>query len=239
MRGFLQVSSAMTLPARRFDLHPMDLHNFCLVLRRRRERAGARSIRCTLVPDEPVRAVFESWNLEVVCRCSIYQGETAEEIRIWGRRRLLVLERLIPLARSFSVHLMGSGMPSFWIADLPRMRFTLGLSGWTANFWSSAARFDLLAPRGDIDADSKEKVYTALARRWPASSDQLVADTGLARITVERALTLYTQAGRVIYDLVQSVYCLRELTREPLPIDTLRFPAPRNRKRRRCLHCMR
>jgi hypothetical protein len=226
VRGFLQVSSAMTMPARRFDLHPMDLHNFCLVLRRRRERAGPRSIRFILVPGEPVRAVFEPWNLEVVCRRSIYQGGTAEEIRIWGRRRLLVLERLIPLARTFTVHLMGSGMPSFWIADLPGMRFTLGLSGWTANDWSRAAQFDLLAPRGEVDADSKNKVYAALAKRWLATADQLAADTGLARILVERALVLYTQAGRVIYDLAQDVYRLRELTREPLPLDALRFSSP-------------
>lgn len=226
VRCFLQVSSAMAMPARSFDLHPMDLHNFCLVLRRRRERAGPRSIRFILVPGEPVRAIFEPWNLEVVCRRSIYQGGAAEEIRIWGRRRLLVLERLIPLARAFTVHLMGSGMPSFWIADLPGMQFTLGLSGWTANDWSRAAQFDLLAPRGEVDADSKEKVFTALAKRWLATADQLAQDTGLARIMVERALTLYTQAGRVIYDLAQGVYRLRELTRTPLPLDVLRFSSP-------------
>lgn len=226
VRGFLQVSSAMAMPARRFDLHPMDLHNFCLVLRRRRERGGPRSIRFILVPGEPVRAIFEPWNLEVVCRRSIYQGGAAEEIRIWGRRRLLVLERLIPLAQRFTVHLMGSGMPSFWIADLPGMQFTLGLSGWTANDWSRAAQFDLLAPRGEVDADSKEKVFTALAKRWLATADQLAQDTGLARIMVERVLALYTQAGRVIYDLAQGVYRLRELTRTPLPLDVLRFSSP-------------
>lgn len=223
VRGFLQVSSAMTLPARRLDLHPMDLHNFCHVLRRRRERAGPRSIRFILVPGEPVRALFEPWNIEIVCRRSIYQGGAAEEIRIWGRRRLLLLERLLPLARGFTVHLMGNGMPSFWIADLPGMRFTLGLSGWVANDWSRAGQFDLLAPRGDVDADSKARVYTALARRWFATSDQLAADTSLARITVERALALYTQAGRVIHDLALGVYRLRELARDPLPLDDLRF----------------
>jgi len=223
VRGFLQVSSAMTLPARRLDLHPMDLHNFCHVLRRRRERAGPRSIRFVLVPGEPVRALFEPWNVEIVCRRSIYRGGAAEEIRIWGRRRLLLLERLLPLARGFTVHLMGNGMPSFWIADLPGMRFTLGLSGWVANDWSRAGQFDLLAPRGDVDADSKARVYTALAQRWFATSDQLAADTGLARITVERALALYTQAGRVIHDLALGVYRLRELARDPLPLDDLRF----------------
>ena len=223
VRGFLQVSSAMNLPAHVLDLHPMDLHNFCRVLRRRRERAGPRSIRFVLTPGEPVRAVFEPWNEEVVCRRSPYQGNTGAEIRIWGRRRLLLLERLLPLARKFRVHLTGSGMPSFWIADLPGMHFTLGLSGWTANDWSRTGNFDLLAPRGDVDDDSKARVHAALAKRWFASADQLAADTGLSRMLVERALTLYTQAGRVVYDLNDGVYRLRELTREPLPMADLRF----------------
>jgi len=230
VRGFLQVSSAMTLPTRRLDLHPMDVHNFCLLLRRRKERAGPRSIRFRLTPGEPVRAVFEPWDEEVVCRRSIYQGNTAEEIRIWGRRRLLVLERLIPLADSFTVHLTGTGMPSFWIANLPGMQLTLGLSGWTANDWSDAAQFDLLTPRGEVDDDSKARVYAALARRWFANLDQLAADTGLSRMLVDRALTLYTQAGRVVYDLTQGVYRLRELARDPLPLDSLRFSSPREQE---------
>lgn len=226
VRGFLQVSSAMNMVARRLDLHPMDVHNFCLQLRRKKERAGPRSIRFVLSPGQPVRAVFEPWNDEVVCRRSIYQGNVAEEIRVWGRRRLLLLERLIPVAQSFTVHLMGSGLPSFWIANMPDMQLTLGLSGWTANDWSHAGQFDLLAPRGEIDNDSKEKVFTALGKRWFATAAQLADDTGLDSKMVERALTLYTQAGRVVYDLVQGVYRLRELARDPLPLDTLRFASP-------------
>jgi hypothetical protein len=57
-----------------------------------------------------------------------------------------------------------------------------------------------------VDADSKARVYT-----------------GLARITVERALVLHTQAGRVIHDLALDVYRLRELARDPLPLDALRY----------------
>jgi hypothetical protein len=216
----------MNMPSQRFDLHPMDMHNFCLQLRRRKERVGPRSIRFKLTPGEPVRAVFEPWNEEIVCRRSIYKGNTADEVRIWGRRRLLLLERLIPVARSFTVHLMGSGLPSFWIANLPDMQLTLGLSGWTANDWSRAGAFDLLAPRGEVDNDSKERVFAALGKRWFATLDELVTDTGLSRMMVDSALTLYTQAGRVIYDLTQNVYRLRELARDPLPLDTLRFSSP-------------
>lgn len=240
VRGFLQVSSAMNMVARRLELHPMDVHNFCLQMRRKKERVGPRSIRFVLAPGQPVRAVFEPWNEEVVCRRSIYRGNVAEEIRVWGRRRLLLLERLIPVAQSFTVHLMGSGLPSFWIANMPDMQFTLGLSGWTANDWSRAGQFDLLAPRGEIDNDSKEKVFTALGKRWFATSAQLALDTGLDRMMVERALTLYTQAGRVVYDLVDEVYRLRELARDPLPLDTLRFSSPEEEEAQKlvALHAM-
>lgn len=54
VRGFLQVSSAMNMPSRRLDLHPMDVHNFCLQLRRKKERAGPRSIRFVLTPGEQI-----------------------------------------------------------------------------------------------------------------------------------------------------------------------------------------
>jgi predicted nucleic acid-binding Zn finger protein len=226
VRGFLQVSSAMNMPSRRLDLHPMDVHNFCLQLRRKKERVGPRSIRFILTPGEPVRAVFEPWNEEIVCRRSIYKGNTPDVIRIWGRRRLLVLERLISVADSFTVHLMGTGLPSFWIANLPDMQYTLGLSGWTANDWSRAGQFDLLAPRAEVDDDSKVRVLSALQKRWFGTTDQLASDTGLSPLLVNSALSLYTQAGRVIYDITQGVYRLRELAREPLPLDLLRFASP-------------
>ncbi|HEX8117547.1 MAG TPA: hypothetical protein VF521_09755, partial [Pyrinomonadaceae bacterium] len=132
VRGFLQVSSAMSLPARTFDLHPMDVHNLCFVLRRRREQKGPRAMRYHLTPGEPIKVVFEPWEMEVVCPRSVYGGNDAEVIRVWGRRRLHILERLIPVARKFTAHLLGTGMPSFYVADLGDMSFTLGLSGWTA-----------------------------------------------------------------------------------------------------------
>lgn len=226
VRGFLQVSSAMSLPAHKLELHPMDVHNFCLLLRRRKERVGPRSMRFILKPGEPVRVLFEPWNTELVCRRSIYQGTEAGEVRMWGRRRLLVLERLIAVAKSFTVHLLGTGLPSFWVANLPDMQLTLGLSGWTANDWSRLGQFDLLSPRGHVDDDSKQRVFAALSARWFATADQLAQDTGLARSLVESALTLYTQAGRVIYDITLNVYRLRELSCEPLPFDSLRFASP-------------
>ena len=65
---------------------------------------------------------------------------------MWGRRRLMSLARVLPLAERFEVRLLGSGLPSIWVAHMGELRFTLALSGWTANDWSSGANLDLLAP---------------------------------------------------------------------------------------------
>jgi hypothetical protein len=227
VRGFLQVSAAMTLPAASFDLHPMDVYNFCLWLRRFKEKKGPRSIRFVLEPGKPVKAIFEPWNKEIVCARSLYTGPQRREIRIWGRRRLLILERLIPVAKKFTVHLTGNGLPSFYVADLGDMQFTLGLSGWTANDWSRCGQFDLMAPRAAIDDATKLQVFSELQKTWFAAPATIAAQTGLSQAAVLAALGIYTQAGKVIYDLHTGYYRLRELSQDPLPLDQLRFSNPK------------
>ncbi len=227
VRGFLQVSSAMTMPAVRVDLHPMDVYNICLQLRRHKETEGPRSLRWVLEPGAPVKLVFEPWNIELLCPRSRYHGYQSQEIRMWGRRRLLTLERLIPVARSFRATLLGTGMPSFFEADLGDLQFTLGMSGWTANDWSRAANFDLLAPRADVDTATKALVFDALRENWFESTDSLSERLHLSTDTVAGALSAYTQAGRVIYDLTHQVWRVRELSRDPLSPEALRFANPR------------
>jgi hypothetical protein len=235
VRGFLQVSSAMSLPATTFDLHPMDLHNICFVLRRRKEKQGPRSMRYELKPGEPVRIFFDPWGTEVVCPRSIYQGTDPNTIRVWGRRRIHTLERLIPVAKKFTVHLLGNGLPSFYVADLGYMSFTLGLSGWTANDWSRAGNFDLMAPRADVDELTKRCVFDELKQQWFDTPDAIASRLKLDRSTVLGALSIYTQAGRAIYDLNKRVYRARELSREPLPMDRLRFANEREESATRFL----
>ncbi|MFC1849035.1 SWIM zinc finger family protein [candidate division CSSED10-310 bacterium] len=235
VRGFLQVSSAMTMPARKVELHPMDIHNFCFILRRYKERVGPRSMRYCLSPDKPVRVIFEPWNIDVTCPRSIYQGKDEEEIRVWGRRRLLVLERLIPVAQRFTVFLLGSGMPSFYVADCGNMTFTLGLSGWTANDWSKMGNFDLMMPRGEVDDFSKQQIFQAFKKQWSEKADSLAQRLQVDRSLVLSTLTSYTQAGRVMYDLAKEVFRVRELSREPLPMAALRFSSPREEEAHKLL----
>lgn len=223
VRGFLQVSSAMTLPAVTFDLHPMDMHNMCFVLRRHKERKGPRAMRYVLQPGQPIKVVFEPWNITVECPRSIFQGKDPREVRVWGRRRIHILERLVPVAKKFTVHLLGRGLPSFYVADLGEMNFTLGLSGWTANDWSKAGNFDLMAPRAEVDDVTRRRVFEGLKEVWQERPDALAKRLGLDQDIVLGALAAYTQAGRAIYDLNKGVYRVRELSKEPLPLAKLRF----------------
>lgn len=226
VRGFLQVSSAMTLPATTFEMDPMDVYSICLYLRRFKEQHGPRSLRFQLSPGQPVRVIVEPWNYEIVCTRSIYSGAQAQEVRIWGRRRLLALERLIPLTRKFIVTMLGTGLPSFFEADLGDMTFTLGISGWTANDWSRAGNFDLMAPRTNADKFTQEAVFRALKENQRESLASLSTRLGLSSDVVAGVLSAYTQAGRVIYDRYNGVYRVRELSREPLDMSLLRFSSP-------------
>lgn len=229
VRGFLQVSSAMTLPATVVELHPMDLHNLCSLLRQRKERAGPRSLRFELQPGQAARLVLEPWNVELAARRSAVAGAPLDgprSVRVWGRRRLLTLERLIPLATRVRVHLLGTGLPSFWVVEMGDVTVTLGLSGWTANDWSAAGRFDLLQARHDVSDATRLAVAQVLQRDWMATSAELAARTVLPQADVDAALTLWVQAGRAVFDLPMGRYAWRELAREPLPLAALRFASP-------------
>jgi hypothetical protein len=126
-------------------------------------------------------------------------------------------------------------LPSFYVADLNDLTFTLGLSGWTANDWAKAGNFDLLAPRMTVDDWTKQQVFNALKETWVESPDALAQRLKLDRGVVLGALSAYTQAGRAIYDLNKQVYRVRELSRDPLPMAQLRFANEREENATRLL----
>lgn len=228
LRGFLQVSSAMALPATVIELHPMDLFNICAQLRRQREKHGPRSMRFELAVNEAPQIVFEPWNKRLLTKRSQLRtrggAQAPATIRIWGRRRLLTLERLIAQAKSVQVHLLGSGMPSFWVIDMGLVTVTLGLSGWSANDWASSARFHLMAPQADVKEADIDTVAKALQSRWQASAQELAHAAGLTTAQVHAAMTRWMHAGRAVYDLAAERYAWRELLREPLSAAQLQVP---------------
>lgn len=232
VRGFLQVNSAMMLGGVEIDLHPMDIYNICFHLKRKKEKEGPRSLKFLFKSGEPLKIIFEPWNFVLECPRSIYNGAGTFEVRMWGRRRLLQLERLIPVAKKFHAVFMGTGMPSFFIADMGDMSFTLGLSGWTSNDWSKQGNFDLLAPRRQSNEINLQKIYGTFKNHWFSTSEKLAAELNLENKTVLSAMTAYAQTGRAIYDINKKVYRVRELSREPLDGTKLRFANEREEQAR-------
>lgn len=231
IRGFLQVQSAMSLPTYSFEVKPIDLYNLCLFLRQHKERHSPRSLKYLLKPGQPVKLIIEPWNEELTFAESIYTGDQEMEIRTWGRRRLFLLERLLPLAKKVTIHLLGTGMPSFYVVDLGSLSFTLGLSGWTRNDWSAAGNFDLmLATSGEATPEESTTIFMELQKKKMATDVQLSMATGLSVTTVQAGLKQLCHAGRVMFDLETGKYRLRELTRDPLPMDELKYINPREKR---------
>ena len=84
----------------------------------------------------------------------------------------------------------------------------------------------MLAPRLQVDDAVKQKVFTALKKDWLNTAENIATSLQINTAQAAGALSAYTQAGRVIYDLNSKLYRLRELSREPLPFDKLRFSNP-------------
>ncbi len=223
VRGFLQVSAAMTLPSVSLELHPMDLWNCLFILRRNKAVSSPRYMKYILRPGEPIRILFEPWKKEIVCPRSIYKGLDSREIKIWGRRRLLTLERLLPIAQTVKVHLLGDGLPSFYIVGMDDLNYTLGLSGWTSNDWSRAGQFNLLGSFEKFDEGTKRMVYDTLKKDWSKSVSDLAKSTGLDEGAVQGIMTAHAQEGNAIFDLNKKRFRVRELSKDGIPIETLRF----------------
>lgn len=230
IRGFLQVQSAMSMPAASFDLAPVDIFNICTFLRRHRERRSPRSLRYVLTPGEPVKLIIDPWGAEMTFGGSVYQGSEAQTIRTWGRRRLFLIERMLPMSKRIRVHLLGNGMPSFYVADLGSLSFTLGLSGWTRNDWAAAGNFDLMAGSSDVTPRHSTLVLAHLKMKQLAGVNELALLANLSPLITLAALRQLCAAGRVMYDLETGKYRIRELMREPLNLEQLKYANPREQE---------
>ncbi len=210
VNGFLQVQATTTMALRSFDVHPIDLYNVIRALLRRKARTSPKALRFELEPGKRVRVVLEPWE-DAFTFSSVYGGAKAETIRTWGRVRLQVLRRLLPVTRSCRVFLAGFGLPSFYVMDLGPVAFTLGLSGWTDNDWTEGASFELLSRRVDAAPEQLLGLYTALKQKRVSTVEDLAVIAGLSPERVRGGLSSLCQVGRATHDLVGGVYRHRDL----------------------------
>lgn len=237
IRALGQVQAASTLPAAELALAPIDFYNVLLTLRLAKAKKSPRALRYELVPGEPPRLVLEPWDKVLVGTAGNYTRGAPRVVRTWGRRRLGVLGRLLPHLRGVSVHLVGAGLPAYYVLDLGGPTLTVAMSGWTDSGWAGIATFDLLVP-GQVDADLAAAV-TAQLEAGARSLDQLVEATGPrdydVRPAVRNALLAEMQRGAVVRDLAGDRYAARPLLAEPLDADRLRYRDAREEAAHRLL----
>jgi hypothetical protein len=164
-----------------------------------------------MVQGKPIEIVLEPWEKRISCHGPAYEGPPIEPIRVWGGRRLLVLARVLPLAERFDVHLLGTGLPHFWIAQMGEMQLTLGLSGWTTNDWTRGSAIDLLAPPAAPSPDLINNVAAILRQRQAAQLADLQTAVSAGGNDVAAALRQLANSGQAIHDLTTGVYRWRQI----------------------------
>ena len=231
IHGFLQVQSAATLADEyEFNLAPMDVYNLLRHLRLNADIKGkGRSIRAELTPGQKPRIVLEPWELVIEADVDPYKGKHAQVIRIWGRRRLMALQRILPYVTNVKVRLIGSGMPGFWVFECGPITVTLGMTGYIASNWSQTVHLDVMLPGANSDDQDYQTVIGHLEESWFASITDLVKATQLSRKDIQAALQRGCKNGEVMYDIGDDVYRLRRITDEGFDEEDLQF---RNRNER-------
>ncbi|MCC7063259.1 MAG: metal-binding protein [Planctomycetes bacterium] len=216
LRGLMQVQVAAGLPATTVRLPRELVYSLLAFLRRHRERSSPRALRFELVEGQPPAVVLEPFGERLVAHGCRYDGPSLEPIRIWGRRRLQVLARVLPLADTITVHLVGTGLPSFWVVGMGEMTLTLGLSGWTANDWTRGSSLDLLRPPTVPGRDAITIVAGLLQQRRCLSRRELFDLSRLPAGELLAALDHLARAGQVLFDLAAGVYRFRSILPQPL-----------------------
>ena len=217
LRGFMKLQAAMTMPTTRLQLSRECVYSLLAFLKRNIARKSPRALRFELTPGQPPRLVLEPWEKTFESHAQPYAGPETLPIRIWGIRRLLVLARLLPILDSIEVHLLATGLPSFWVVRAGDMSFTLGLSGWTTNDFSSGSSLDLLQPLRTPSAELVVAVTGAMKSQRAATLADIQARVNVPdEILVSAALRQLAQTGQLIFDIAANKYRYRQIMAEAL-----------------------
>ncbi len=162
LQGFVEVAAAAHRPAVPMSLNPRDLKRVLRYLRGRKARDAPRALRWSLEPGEPPRVEVEPWGERFELSRSEHGATESMQIPQWGRRRLLLLLELLPYTERISVRLGSAREPSFWTCWLGTMRFTLGLSAWSARAWTSQDGWHHFEPHREVGEDELAEARRAL-----------------------------------------------------------------------------
>ena len=227
VRGFLQIQAAMALPGTRISVRPVDLLSAIRFLKFTKAKMSPRALRYEFFPGQDARIVLEPWEQTVPLRGAEHGYVEPRIIRTWGRRRLKLIEPLLPFADRVDVYLKGRGLPSFYAVKLPGMTFLLGLSGWSAQRWTGSGSFDLLGSTAPVSAElvaTRGRAPGGKVRRDRAGSGRTARAAGADDPRGAHALC---RLGRAIYDVESRAFRHRELFADPIDEARIYPPDPR------------
>jgi hypothetical protein len=211
IRGFLHLQYAMAIPGTRLSVRPVDLLAPIRFLRYTKSKVAPRALRFEFHPDQPVAIVLEPWEKTFLLKGSEHACAEKKVVRNWGRRRLKLLEPLLPFADEVEVYLKGRAMPSFYLVKLPGMSFTLGLSGFADHQWTEVDGFASLSEAVRVEPGTLAQCLTLLRQKYLLSPADIEQETKLPREVVAQMFAVLCRQGRLTYDLASRKFRCREL----------------------------
>lgn len=236
VRGFMQLQMAMALPGTRLEVRPVDLLAAIRYLRYTKARVSPRALRYEFPPGKPPELVLEPWEHRIPFKGAEHGFLEPRVIRLWGRRRLRLIEPLLPFADRVGIYLKGRARPSFYAVRLPGMTFTLGLTGWSEAQWSIPLSATVrIADGSRTDADLRSEALALLRRGAGHSSDALARHLQLTPAQVEGVMQSLCRQGKITYDLERREFRFRELFPDPIDEAEVFPPSPQFERARELL----
>lgn len=168
-----------------------------------------------LDPGQKVQIVFEPFGT-VLTLNSIYQGSQKREEKIWGRRRWLVAEKLIPLSKAFYVRILGFGMPQFIRADMGTMQMTIGFSAWSSNDWVKGTAFNIMA--GFTGNGCYTDIYKLMKNSRCLSMEEISSHLpNQKNDRIKAGVGMLFRRGEGYFDLINNKVRFRRLCNVPIP----------------------
>lgn len=222
-RAFVQLQAAMAMPGTRLTVRPVDLLATVRFLRHHKARISPRGLRFEFPPGADARLILEPWEKIIPLKGAEHGYTALRSVRTWGRRRLALLESVLPYADSVDVYVKGRALPVFYVVKLPGIRFVLGLSGFAANAFENTAGLDRLLDDQGVSDELVARAHGVLAANTALSVDALAEKLGVSASDAGRAASRLCRQGRVIFDVERRDWRARELFAEPLDVERL-FP---------------
>jgi len=229
VRGFLQVQAAMGMPGTRLTVKPIDLLSAIRFMRYTKARVSPRALRYEFEPGQDARLMLEPWEHMVPLEGAEHNYTSKKTTRVWGRRRLKLIEGLLPFAESVDIYLKGRALPSFYSVKLPGMTFLLGVTGWSGAAFTNTGGFDLLAEAAEANDTLLEPTLALLREKYHLSVRDVAAELKTDEATASKVLVRLCRQGRCMFDVEARRYRHRELFEEPAEEATY-FPPDRRRE---------